>query len=179
MFMQPSTKPLSQSELKQLSNFLNSLPDKTKAMSLTKLHGFLCALISAPDLVMPSKWQPVVFGGGAPEFESMEDAQKILGLLMQLNNQVGCQLQGKHVFEFLLWKDNKKASYENCSRDLLADWCAGYLQGIALGSKRVLSVDNADFKLLVPFVILTEVLEDTDKTEANEEKVRNNLGADT
>lgn len=67
-------------DLKQLSVFLSS---NTKSMSLTELHDFLCAIVSAPNLIMPNQWQPIVFGGEI-EFDSMEEMQNIIGSILRL-----------------------------------------------------------------------------------------------
>jgi uncharacterized protein len=42
-------------------------------MQLSDLDGFLGIAIG-PELIMPSEWLPVIWGGDEPEFESMEEA---------------------------------------------------------------------------------------------------------
>jgi uncharacterized protein len=53
-----------------------------------ELQGFLFAVGSAPELVRPSDWLPVVFGGQEAGFETLEEARAILGELMALYNVV-------------------------------------------------------------------------------------------
>ena len=53
-----------------------------------ELQGFLLAVACAPELVKPSEWIPVVFGRHEAEYESLEEAQAIIGELMALYNLV-------------------------------------------------------------------------------------------
>lgn len=53
-----------------------------------ELQGFLFAVACAPELVKPSEWMPVVFGEHEAEYESLEEAQAIVGELMALYNLV-------------------------------------------------------------------------------------------
>ena len=47
-------------------------------MGLSDLDGFLTAIAIGPDLIMPSEWLRVVWGGEEPAFENMEEAQRVL-----------------------------------------------------------------------------------------------------
>jgi uncharacterized protein len=53
-----------------------------------ELQGFLFTVASAPDLVRPSEWLPLVFGDGSANFENEGEAQAILGQIMDLYNAV-------------------------------------------------------------------------------------------
>ena len=59
----PGSTPLTDDELERLAAFLDSI-DNEEALSLEGLDGFFCALIAGPELVMPSEYLPVVWGGG-------------------------------------------------------------------------------------------------------------------
>ena len=50
--------PLSDSELDQLADFLESLPSP-EAMNIERLDGFFCALVVGPELVMPGEYLAV------------------------------------------------------------------------------------------------------------------------
>jgi uncharacterized protein len=79
----PSRAPLSEAELDRLSDFLGSLTN-SDAMDLETLDGFLCAIIAGPEMVMPSEYLPVIWGGELPDenaFASMEEANSILQLI--------------------------------------------------------------------------------------------------
>ncbi len=52
-------------------------------MDIVMLDGFLTALVVGPDLVPPSGWLPVVWGGRQePVFESAAQAQDVFMLMM-------------------------------------------------------------------------------------------------
>jgi uncharacterized protein len=53
-----------------------------------ELQGFLFALASAPEMVPPSEWMPMVFGEHAAGYESLEEAKAVVGELMALYNAV-------------------------------------------------------------------------------------------
>ena len=43
------------------------------------LQGFLFTVASAPELILPSEWQPIIFGDQEVEYASLDEAQEILG----------------------------------------------------------------------------------------------------
>ncbi len=145
-----SNKRLSDVQLAKLAAFLSASSAKTKAMSLTQAHGFLCAVSSSPNLIMPSQWQPLVFGG-EPEFASMEEAREIIGSLVQLNNYIVHQLRHSRL-SLVLWEQDHNIPLKKCSFELLAAWCKGYLQGARLDA--TWNDDKESFALLLPFGIL-------------------------
>ena len=51
-----------------LDRFLMSERSPPEGMMLSDLDGFLTGIAVGPELVLPSKWLPLVFGGDAPEF---------------------------------------------------------------------------------------------------------------
>ena len=87
---------ITDSELDELEHFLisDATPDET--MSIDLLDGYLTALIVGPATPSSSRWLPLVWdmsGGGAePEFESPEEAQHIMALLMKMKKSIVTQL---------------------------------------------------------------------------------------
>ena len=53
-----------------------------------ELQGLLFTLVSAPEMVPPSAWLPVIFGGDEAGFASPDQAQEILGQIMALCNTI-------------------------------------------------------------------------------------------
>ena len=49
-----------------------------------ELQGFLFAVASGPELVLPSEWQPIIFGDQDAEFASLDEAKEILGQITAL-----------------------------------------------------------------------------------------------
>jgi yecA family protein len=59
-------------------------------MLLEELDGFIAGLLVCPELIMPSEWLPVVWGseGDEPAFDSLDHANRVLGLVMEHYNGV-------------------------------------------------------------------------------------------
>jgi uncharacterized protein len=148
MFISPSSELLTNDELTKLDSFLKK---HKKAMSITEIHGFLCAIMSAPGMIMPSQWQPLLFNE-EPEFSSLEQAQEIIGWIMQLNNYSSNQLRGNKPLNLLMWQDGNLITYNDCSEELLAQWCRGYLKGVQLDS--VWNADKYAVSNLLPIAVL-------------------------
>jgi uncharacterized protein len=81
--------------LKQLEKLLASLDDE--AMLLSELDGFLAGILVCPDLIMPSEWLPMVWGRGnkdaASVFENTNQAEQLVGLIMERYNAAAAELQ--------------------------------------------------------------------------------------
>ena len=72
----------------QLERFLARPDQPAGTMGLVELHGFLFAVASAPELVKPSDWVPLVFGEGEPVFDSPAEASSLLGAMMSIYNGI-------------------------------------------------------------------------------------------
>lgn len=145
-------------DLAALDRFL-SHDAPPESMGLDELHGFLAAVISAPQLVMPSQWMSHVWGGAEPDFASMEQAQEVMGQIMRLNNDVAL---------FLSAGDFDPLFMEETLIDgevLLAPcgWCEGYVQGMQLQPDAWTDAELNN--LLMPIIILSDTLDDP-KVEA-------------
>lgn len=82
--------------LKLLEKKLLSLPIDSDAMLVSELDGFLAGILVCPDLIMPSEWLPLVWGGNedaAPIFEHDHEAEQLVGLVMEHYNATALDLQ--------------------------------------------------------------------------------------
>ena len=70
----------------RLAAFLNAPERPEGSMSYCEAAGFLFAVASAPDIVQPSEWIPVVFNEKEAGFATLAEAQEILPLMMALYN---------------------------------------------------------------------------------------------
>ena len=84
--MAQSERPLSTGELDQLEQLLVADLFREEAMPLDMLQGLFCAVASAPDLIPPSNWLPVALGE-KPDYQSTEQAEEILDLVMRFYGQ--------------------------------------------------------------------------------------------
>jgi len=80
--------PKESRQLRQLQQELLALGED--AMLLEELDGFIAGPLVCPELIMPSKWLPVVWGseGDEPAFDSLDHVNRVLGLVMEHYNGV-------------------------------------------------------------------------------------------
>lgn len=114
-------------ELDQLEDLLASEIFKGEAMTLDTLQGFLCAVVSGPDLIPPSVWLPEVLGG-SPEYPSPTQAEETVDLLMKFYNSVASTLANQEGFDLILYNLE-----ENPDELDYAPWCDGYVFGSQIG----------------------------------------------
>ena len=94
-----------------------------------ELQGFLFAVVSAPKLIRPSEWLPLIFNEHDAAYATLEEANAILGQIMALYNEINvavleervvlpgdCQLRPRVL-------DNLEESAP------LAQWSRGFLIG--------------------------------------------------
>ena len=121
----PQPKPLNDAEFERLDRFLENCKGGI-AMNVEEVDGFFAALIAGPELVMPSEYLPEVFGGEmdeACEFNDVEEANEILGLLMRHWNTIADKLYKGQVYVPLLGEDESGAVQGN-------DWAHGFMRGM-------------------------------------------------
>jgi hypothetical protein len=70
-------------------------PDGT--LQYHEVQGFLFAVLSAPDVVMPSEWIPVIFGGGEAEFAGLDEARLIQGELLALHTSINANITARDI----------------------------------------------------------------------------------
>jgi uncharacterized protein len=78
--------------VKLLNKQLAALPDDNDPMLVSELDGYLAGIVVCPDLITPSEWLPLVWGGGgedaAPVFENTRQAETLIGLIMEHYNAI-------------------------------------------------------------------------------------------
>ena len=140
--------PLDQVDLEVLDRFLMSDRSPPISMMLSDLDGFLTGIAIGPELVLPSEWLPLVWGGEAPEFADESEAKAVLGTIMGRYNEILRQID-HDAFEPIFW----------ATRDgtlIAADWAEGFLQAIMLRMDawdRLLK-SKRDGQLLIPILAL-------------------------
>lgn len=80
-------------KLKELDSFLLSEAVGEEAMLLAEMDGYLAGVAVCPDLILPSEWLPLIWGGDeGPEFEDQQQAQAVLDLITHHYNDILRQL---------------------------------------------------------------------------------------
>ena len=140
--------PLDHVNLEALDRFLMSDRSPPESMMLSDLDGFLTGIAVGPELVMPSEWLPVIWGGDAPEFADEAEAKAILGAIMGRYNEILRQIADDDL-EPVFWADRAGTL-------IAADWAEGFLQAIMLRADAwgPLFKSKRDGQLLVPILAL-------------------------
>ncbi len=113
-----------------LDAFLLSDRAPEGSMGLSDLDGFLAGIAVGPELVMPSEWLPVVWGGEEPAFESVDEARSVLGTIMGRYNEIVRALgTAPDEFDPAFWEG------PDDSGAMVTDWAAGFLDAIMLRPK--------------------------------------------
>src|SRR5690242_16925480 len=119
----PLTGPI---DLDALGDYLMSDHAPDDSMGLSDLDGFLTGIVVGPELILPSEWLPVIWGGEEPEFETDDEMRTILGTIMgRYNEIVACFSNDADNFCPIFW--------EGPEGDVIAsDWAGGFLDAVAL-----------------------------------------------
>jgi len=140
-------EPLSESEYDDLEAFFGSNAVPQDCMDLEMLDGFLTSIVSGPDLIQPSEWLPVVWSDSqrsvSPVFADNEQAERILALLLRLQNSIARTLNESPTrFKPLLYRPEdgvkgRESPVEGGRREEAAPpeasaWCEGYMTGVLL-----------------------------------------------
>jgi uncharacterized protein len=119
---------LTDSELDTLDGFLAAPVRENTTMDVATLEGFLAALAIGPETVLPSQWLPWVWdmydGEAEAQFEDLDEANRIMQLVMRFYNQVVQQFaDDPQGFEPIYWRSAEWGA---------AEWCEGFLLGTRL-----------------------------------------------
>jgi len=135
----PKHEPLTDRELDRLAEFLRACKGG-KAMNIEALDGFFAALIAGPETVMPSEYYPHIFGGTMEdtcEFETLDDANAILSLMMRHWNTIAGALYGGEPYLPVLLEDDEGVAHAN-------DWAQGFMEGVEMRRESWADVINSE-----------------------------------
>ena len=108
---QPNPENLTDEDYDFLESVLDGLKSE-EAMNLEMVDGFIAALICAPQLVMPKQYLPEILGGEDEAYESLEQAERFMSILMNHWNHVARTLQDGEIYLPILLEDsNGKMSF--------------------------------------------------------------------
>ena len=113
----------------RLKPFLDDPDRPAGTLRYHELQGFLFTVASAPELVPPSEWLPIIFGEADAGYASLDQAHEILGQIMALYNTINAAVLDPPT---LLPKDCplREAVLANFEDDApMAQWSRGFLRG--------------------------------------------------
>jgi len=140
MHLAPSNKPFTQTNLEKLGEFL----EKYGLPNLLEIHGFLAAIISGPNMIMPSEWMGFL-GLNTGEYESMDEAQEIFGCIMTIYNDIAHQFQDQTFQVINLAIADQNDSDISTAKNI---WAKGYMLGVAYDKEAWLINDEISTLLL-------------------------------
>jgi uncharacterized protein len=112
--------------IEELHEFLLSDQTPDDCMLVTDLDGFLAGVVIGPELIMPSEWMPVIWHGEQPDFRSLEQAERIMGIVMTRYNEIIRSLDDEpSTFAPILDEAPD-------GRPLAADWAEGFMDALGL-----------------------------------------------
>src|SRR4051812_19435738 len=113
-------------DLDALDNYLLSDHAPDNSMGLSDLDGFLTGIVVGPELILPSEWLAVIWGGEEPEFETEAEMRTVLGTIMGRYNEIIACLGSE--------PDNFEPIFLEGPEDevIASDWAAGFLDAVAL-----------------------------------------------
>src|SRR5579863_7589541 len=108
-------------DLDALGEYLLSDQAPDDSMGLSDLDGFLTGLVVGPELIPPSEWLPVIWGGEEPKFQSEAEMKTVLGTIIGRYNEIAaCFNNYPDEFDPIFW--------EGPEGDVIAsDWAGGFL----------------------------------------------------
>ncbi len=153
-------------ELDELQDFLLSDAVPERVMLLDTLGGFFTALVIGPGTVLPSTWLPFVWDMSGrkeePKFETLEQAQRIVELLMKMMNSFVMKLSTYP--DYYEPRPGTMALESDETRDfLIKQWATGFMIGVN-GSGTAwdpLLLDKQFLMLLTPIYLLSLRADDT------------------
>jgi uncharacterized protein len=137
-------------DLEALDRFLMSDASPEDCMQLSDLDGFLTGIAIGPELIVPSEWLPAVWGGDEPAFESIEQAQTVIGTIMGRYNEILRALStDPETYAPLFWEGPD-------GEVIAADWAEGFVDAVRLRPEawRPLLEDREALVMLMPILAL-------------------------
>ncbi len=131
MSTSPLLQPLSLEEMSFMNAWLERYAGDDGISDVSALDGYLTSMLCNPNVILPSKWYPAIWGQQQPVFESRTEAQRFHALLMQLyqyNDQVLLKTPDDFQPSFYYVQDGQQDIAEPYY------WCEGFMKGVQIFS---------------------------------------------
>jgi uncharacterized protein len=127
--MSQRSQRVSPVDLDVLDAYLMSAGSPENSMGLSDLDGFLTGVATGPELIVPSAWLPLIWGGGEPEFATPEERNVILGTIMARFDEIVMRLgAGPQAFDPVFLEGAE-------GQIVVSDWAAGFMDAVILRAK--------------------------------------------
>jgi len=138
----PPPPYLDEDQIERLATLLDQRAVPFKGFNLEALDGFLTALAVSPSPVPPEEWQPLVWGGKPPRWDSEDEAAAVQQLLMGHLNMSVARVRHDdsdlpdHLAPLMWLPEDPELSGEDSLReeelDVGADWAQGFFTAVML-----------------------------------------------
>jgi uncharacterized protein len=142
-------------DVEALDNYLMSERSPPDCMDMSQLDGFLAGILIGPEMIAPSEFLPVVWGGGQPVFADAEEASAILGSILGRYNEIAAGLDEEpSSYSPVFWQDP-------AGNTVVDEWSVGFMQAIALRSDawEPALLDEESATLLIPIAAIAGLAE--------------------
>ena len=133
---------LDEASIERLADLLDRRAVPFKGFNLEALDGYLSALVVSPGLVMPSEWQPRIWGGKEPRWQDADEAREVLTLLMAHWNMCAARVRHDeddlpdHLAPLMWLPEDPELTGEDALHedelDVGSDWALGFFEGVSL-----------------------------------------------
>jgi uncharacterized protein len=154
------SQPLDDDELDRLGRILLDRVDEDAVtddadegvLTVSELDGLLTALVSGPVTIVPSRWLSAVWGDFEPTWNSQDEFQDFMSLIVRHMNDIAITLiEAPEAFEPLyLETTGADASV------IVDEWCQGYLRGVELAADEWFAAPPEVAELLFPIGAFTD-----------------------
>ncbi|MDD2894125.1 MAG: YecA family protein [Halothiobacillaceae bacterium] len=143
--------PITDLEVEELEAFLFAENVPEECMTLSEIDGFLTALAAGPVLIPPSEWLPVIWQGDGPVFETPQELERVLALILALNARIVETLKKGEIapmFNIEMDEDDNELMTPD-------GWCWGFMQGVMLREEAWKPlIDSEDRELVDPIAMI-------------------------
>lgn len=137
-------------DLDALDDYLMSDRAPDCSMGLSDLDGFLTGIVVGPELILPSEWLPVTWGGKEPEFQTETEKRTVLGTIMGRYNEIAaCLSDDPDGLDPIFWEGPE-------GEVIASDWAGGFLDAVAMRPEawEALIRHRRSRMMMMPFLLL-------------------------
>jgi uncharacterized protein len=151
-------------DLDTLDDYLMSDHAPDDSMGLSDLDGFLAGIVVGPELILPSEWLPVIWGGDEPVFQTEDEMRAVLGAIIGRYDEIAaCFNADPDGFDPIFLEGPE-------GEVIASDWAGGFLDAVALRPmawKPLIENDGVGI-LMAPIFLLNGDMEIDDAADENE-----------
>lgn len=140
-YLTPPTS-LDDHQIERLSDLLDRRAVPFKGFNLEALDGFLSAIAVSPSEIPQSEWEPLVWGGKPPRWDSLEEAAQVQQLLLGHWNMCAARVRHDgdslpdHLAPLMWLPEDPELTGEQALHedelDVGGDWALGFFTAVEL-----------------------------------------------